>query len=150
MTWIILFPFLIWAIFGNQEDGIWGDKNWNPNDSRDISYAIGWWVRNPFHNLTWHVIGIVGLPFKRYGKYPQDVFAPVEGWNYAVIIFLGFIPLPFISYWSARLGKLYIGWRERGAFGITLEGKIQKAVLLVCTAYLIYHYFPNLKSLMNF
>lgn len=149
MIWILLIPLAFWALFGNREDGLFGDLSFNPTRDKSLRVAFLWWKRNPFHNLTWHVIGVVGWPFKRYGKYPKDVFSPISGWNYAVIIFLGFIPLPFISYWSVNLGKFYIGWRERGAFGITLEGKIQKAVLLVCIVYLIHHYFPNLKGLIK-
>lgn len=139
---ILCLPFALWAIFGNQEDSVWGDKWWNPNNSRNISYAIGWWVRNPCHNLTWHVIGIVGWPvsFTRIGKYPQDVFAPVEGWNFALILVSGWFPLPFISYWSANLGKFYIGWRERGNFGIKCTEKLLIGVLLAAVSVWIIYY----------
>lgn len=119
MTWLILSPFILWALFGNYEDGLFGDANFNPAREKSLKIAFKWWKRNPFHNLTWHVIGFVGWSFKRYGKYPKDNFSPIGGWNYTVLLLLGFIPLPFISY--SKNINFYIGWRENGAFGISLN-----------------------------
>lgn len=128
------------AIFGNKEDGYYGDSGFNPTGSTSTLTAIKWWLKNPFHNFTWHVIGVVGKAFTRTGKYPKDVFAPIEGWNFALILVSGWFPLPFISYWSASLGKFYIGWRERGAFGIKLTGKllVTTALIAAATAFILY------------
>lgn len=146
-----MFKRIFWALFGNDDDGIYGDLAWNPSQSKDISYAIGWWVRNPFHNLTFYVIGLSTNPkteivydFKRYGRYPKDVFAPSGGWNWCVIKYK-WLWLPFISY-QGWLGKFYIGWRERGNWGIKLTGKL----LVIALVLLAIKFYPNLKSLMNF
>lgn len=117
--------FLFWALFGNWEDGLFGDLGFNPTRERSFKIAFLWWCKNPFHNLTWHVppFGFVGWSFKRIGKYPTDVFAPNDTWNYTILWLFYFIPLPFVSYQSPS-AKGYIGWRERGNFGIKTNGRI--------------------------
>jgi hypothetical protein len=122
--------WLIWALFGNDDDGIYGDPVWNPLREKKWWIAMLWWVRNPFHNLTFYVLGITNKPFVRYGRYPSDNFAPVSGWNWCVINYK-WLWLPFISY-VGWLGKFYVGWRERGNFGIKCTGKL--LVLLVSLA----------------
>ena len=112
------FQWFIWAMFGNDEDGIYGDKSFNPEQKESIWLAIRWWFRNPMHNWCFSVIG-VPRPFITTGDYPFDVFNPNGGWNrlthYSVYNNKNY---PFISYigWC----KFYIGWRERGNFGIKL------------------------------
>lgn len=66
---------IIWALFGNDEDGPYGfypHTTWG---------AIRWWLRNPFHNLTFHVLNWPGGPFWSW-KY--------KGWNG----YIGFRPHP--------------------------------------------------------
>ncbi len=79
-----------------------------------------WYFRNPLHNFTFYVIGARQHSnddaFVRCGDYPADVFAPVQGWNFAVIKYKG-LRLPFVSYWNKDF-KFYLGWRERGNFGM--------------------------------
>jgi hypothetical protein len=108
---------IIWALFGNDEDGIYGDLNWNPTQSKSAWIAIKWWFRNPLHNLFFHVLN-VPKPFTSYGDYPTDVFSPVGGWNRVWRIGWNGKEYKFISYIGAI--KFYIGWRERGNFGIKL------------------------------
>lgn len=112
------FQWFIWAMFGNDEDGIYGDKSFNPEQKESIWLAVRWWFRNPFHNLFFHVWN-VPRPFITEGDYPFDVFNPKGGWNrlrhYSAYNNKTY---RFISYvgWC----KFYIGWRERGNFGIKL------------------------------
>lgn len=109
---------VLWALFGNDEDGFYGDTSWNPEQKKSLWIAVQWWVRNPFHNLTFHVI-CPKSPFTREGSFPKDVFNPCgSGWNRCVITSATGKKFPFISYigWC----KFYIGWRERGNFGIKL------------------------------
>lgn len=178
LTWIA------WAISGNDDDGIYGDLNWNPDQEKTVRRAIRWWFRNPLHNLVFCVIGCAGADgVTREGPYPNDVFSPVGGWNRAATrlkryneklcfilaelwvmfvmlssyetisawfdylvrpfsswwllatpwllvpvllwLFYGtafafriYGTMPFISYIGAV--KFYIGWRERGNFGVKL------------------------------
>lgn len=58
---------ILWALFGNDEDGPYGmfpHTCWG---------AVRWWLRNPLHNLCFHVINWPGGPFWKWGKVP--------GWN---------------------------------------------------------------------
>ena len=57
----------LWAVFGNDEDGPYGlyPHTWVG--------AVRWWVRNPAHNLTHHVLNWPCGPFFKWGKVP--------GWN---------------------------------------------------------------------
>lgn len=108
---------LIWALFGNDEDGIYGDLSFNPKCEKSKWLAIKWWFRNPFHNLFFHVWS-VPKPFTSEGDYPKDVFNPNGGWNRITHTGANGKKYRFISYCGAI--KFYIGWRERGNFGIKL------------------------------
>lgn len=74
-----------------------------------------WQLRNPLHNFTFYVIGIADKPFIRTGKFPNAVFAPESGWNWAISRY-GWLRLPFISFNGQRC-RFYLGWRERGNLG---------------------------------
>ncbi|MFA6543540.1 MAG: hypothetical protein WCS99_03890 [Limisphaerales bacterium] len=74
-----------------------------------------WQLRNPLHNFTFYVIGIADRPFTRTGRFPDAVFAPDGGWNWAVAG-CKWVRLPFISY-NGEWWRFYLGWRERGNFG---------------------------------
>lgn len=90
--------------------------------------SLKWHLRNPLHNFTFYVIGIADRRIMVIGDYPGDVFAPA-GWkrhkvyplkqnsDHPVIDGWG---RPFISYYGKV--KFYLGWRERGNFGIKLTG----------------------------
>lgn len=106
---------IIWALFGNDEDGIYGaGTNWNPTGERTIGRAIGWWFRNPAHNLTHHVLGIFGKPFKTV-----TIFEKNPGLSKSVRVLDG----RRYPYWNYRgCGwQAYLGWRASGAFGIALR-----------------------------
>ena len=109
---------IIWALFGNDEDGIYGDLSFNPEKKKSVLIAIKWWFRNPFHNFCFHVIG-VPRPFTTSGDYPWDVFNPNGGWNRLVhTSAVNGKKYRFISYIGRC--KFYVSWRERGNFGIKL------------------------------
>lgn len=63
---------ILWALFGNDEDGPYGP----PYDGRETFFprtrwgAVRWWLRNPCHNLFWHVINWPGGPLFKFGKRP--------------------------------------------------------------------------------
>lgn len=103
-----MFDAIIWALFGNDEDGIYGTLKWRLDTfSRAFVYhpryiALRWWLRNPFHNLLWHVLA-----------WPND--KDPEMWP-ATTGFKGRLVPPFIAY----RGKVdaYIGFRgQQGVFG---------------------------------
>lgn len=83
-----------------------------------------WQLRNPLHNFTFYVIGVADKPFTRTGKFPEAVFAPEGGWNWAVTRHR-WCRLPFVSF-NGEWGRFYFGWRERGNFGCKVNcGKPQ-------------------------
>ncbi len=79
-----------------------------------------WYFRNPFHNLTFYVIGIADQEFTRIGSHPEAVFNPNDGWIWT-ISHADLLPLPFVSY-KRNSFQFYFGWRERGNFGIKFKG----------------------------
>ncbi len=80
---------------------------------------LNWSVRNLLHNFTFYVIGVADKKVTRAGRYPKAVMNPRGAFNLAVT-FYGPLPLPFFSY-HRRHFNFYLGWRERGNFGIKLN-----------------------------
>lgn len=78
-----------------------------------------WYIRNPWHNFDFYVIGIADKNFVRVGKYPERVFAPEGGWNRTVCEYK-WLRLPFVSYWRGPF-NFYLGWRNRGQFGFEFK-----------------------------
>lgn len=119
--------WLLWAFFLNEDDPLWGDAAFNPTQKDSAWWRIKWWFRNPAHNFTFYVIGVAHKQITRIGKYPNDVFSPVPGWNWAVAYTEpdGWFPLAFVSY-TGRYVRWYVGWRERGNFGLKLTAAPKK------------------------
>jgi len=115
----------LWALFGNVDDGYWGDPNWMAKRSgkRSLWEAWVWWTRNPAHNLTWYVIGVADRERLMVGRWSPKFHRPGGGLLTAwtdVRVFGIWISLPFVSYLSPH-AKTYIGWRPSGAFGIKVN-----------------------------
>lgn len=105
--------WLLWALFGNDEDGLIGDARWNPERKDTLWVRVQWWFRNPFHNLTHHVWGIYGKPFTSRKVYVRGSLTKsvreLDGKSY--------------PYWNFNNGawEWYIGWRSSGAVGVALR-----------------------------
>ena len=85
---------ITWALFGNDDDGVYGERSivptYGPDAPRTPWQRVRWWLRNPFHNLVWIVLAWPDGPLLKWGK--------SSGWNG------------------------YIGFRPpRGAFGIAIR-----------------------------
>ena len=100
--------------FGNEDDPL-PPPDYRPNDKHRVTK---WYFRNPTHNLNFYVIGVADKTFRRSGRYPEQVFSPRQGWNWAVCKYRWW-RLPFVSYQKNSF-RFYFGWRERGNFGIKL------------------------------
>lgn len=103
----------IWALFGNADDGIYGDDAWRAGRPCTPWLAVQWWFRNPFHNLFCYVIGVSNKPFTftwTKGAGMEDA-GVIRGY-----VMYGRWRLPFIGYRSSRF-VAYAGWRPSGAFG---------------------------------
>lgn len=112
--WMLRWFRPIWAIFGNEDDGFYGDDKWRAGREKTLGLAIQWWFRNPFHNLFFYVIGVADRERTVYsfGEWGSP------GWSFHVVNWK-FLYLPFISY-SGKV-DFYIGWRPYGAFGVKLK-----------------------------
>ena len=78
-----------------------------------------WRFRNPFHNWDFYVAGIADKKFTRSGRYPERNSAPGGGLDFEVTR-RHVLLLPFISYTHGGF-NFYLGWRERGNFGMELK-----------------------------
>ncbi|MGQ9608565.1 MAG: hypothetical protein ACUVWN_04655 [bacterium] len=100
-----------WNPFGNWDEP--DPPEWYKRDQPIWWRRICWFIRNPLHNFTFYWIGMAGcLKYRR----PDTVFNPNYKWN---------IVLPFLSYNGKKI-RFYIGWRERGNFGIAIRIKPRK------------------------
>ncbi|MBI4843557.1 MAG: class I SAM-dependent methyltransferase [Nitrospirae bacterium] len=70
---------------------------------------------SPLHEFLHNGIGLSGKEVRRKGRYPDEIFSPRNGWNWALAEY-GNFRFPFISYRS-RYIKFYIGWLPKGNFG---------------------------------
>jgi hypothetical protein len=100
--------------FGNADDPV-PPASYLPDDPHR---QRKWYWRNSCHNFTFYVMGIGDKEFIRVGRHAGAVFNPHGGWNWAVSKHRC-LRLPFISYQRGQF-KFYIGWRNRGNFGIKL------------------------------
>ena len=98
--------------------------NWYRPNSYGIVREILWLLRNPFHNLTFYVLGVADKKFSVRGEYREHVVNPNGGWKRQTVIYKK-LKLPFISYAGQKV-KFYIGWRERGNLGFKLTLRREK------------------------
>lgn len=134
--WYSLAHWSTWILFGNDDDGIFGEggekayRPWQPNT---FFKAASWWTRNPFHNLTHYGIGSaerINSEFTLLNCCCRGISAlhydPVAKKNFGCHGPSFFIALhggkPFISlrlcYPGSYRSEFYIGWRKHGAFGL--------------------------------
>lgn len=95
--------------------------NFKPN-LKKWKRRLLWFVRNPFHNFFWYVVGVDDNPNTKviYWKFPGGLYKPEGGWNFSIIR-LRILFFPFISYSGDNI-TFYLGWRPRGGpFGIKLS-----------------------------
>ena len=115
---------MTWVIFGNDDSGIFGQRdNWSylpGNGEHTFWTALRWWIRNPFHNLTWHVLArdtsnalVLAERPAQPGKTPpyrrpHDRNWLAEGSQYQSL------REPFFISWRGNGWQTYIGLRENG------------------------------------
>ncbi len=106
---------LKWVLFGNDDDGLYGDDAWRAGREKTAALAREWWFRNPAHNFTWYVLGFADHDCVSWHNQELDD----KGWMFAVTTCRArlYLPFPFIGYNGASRA-VYLGWRPSGAFGI--------------------------------
>lgn len=96
--------------FGNIDDPVPPD-GYRPGDPHRVRR---WYCRNSLHNFTFYVFGIADKNFERVGYLEEG-----DGWRWAVCKYK-WLRLPFLAY-NRRGFHFYIGWRDRGNFGVKLN-----------------------------
>ncbi len=140
LSWYHLGPFSLWVLFGNDDDGVFGEGPqalWMLHKPPTFSKALLWSLRNPFHNYTFYVLGfaskyvhcdefvVINLTpksfrFCTYTPYGTTVFSDRH-----TCFFVAFHSMrPFISFRytfeNQKRFEGFCGWRERGNFGLKL------------------------------
>ena len=105
----------IWLFFANDQDGYIGDTRWNPAQKDTPWIRIKWWVRNPAHNFTHHVIGFWHKDFESITVKKNE-----PGMSKYIRVYKG-RRYPFWNYLHKSGWRFYFGWRTTGAFGIALR-----------------------------
>ena len=110
-----MIKLIMWAFFGNAEDGpVGAGTNWNPLGETGLKRRVAWWLRNPAHNFTHHVIGLYGRDFESV-----ILKNPPSGLAVSVRRYKGVN----LYYYNMRFGgwQAYAGWRASGAFGLAIR-----------------------------
>lgn len=119
---------IAWALFGNDEGGIYGERDLNwvaaGNTSQTLWTALRWWKRNPFHNLTWHVLSWKrDRSFVLYQNPPHKstlssgmFYRDPTNWVVDGPQFQATL-LPMFVSWRTERYEGYAGWRENGVLG---------------------------------
>jgi hypothetical protein len=136
ILWYDFGHWFTWALIGNDDHGIFSEAQlplFKPECPVGLYKALAWMVRNPFHNFCHYVVGSadkkndewVFLKINRnrwccfqYNPIAHTVFAG----RYTSFFFGLHGGKPFISlrlaYGPKWKSDFYIGWREKGNFGI--------------------------------
>lgn len=121
--WLPRFLDFVWLADNADEDY---DASFKPNKPHWLRKIL-FLIRNPFHNFTFFYAGVAHRHFVRYSLHP-GIWGPGpegEGVNAAYIQSEGLVVgYPFLSIRKTigrRNFQAYLGWRERGNFGMALR-----------------------------
>lgn len=137
IRWDDLPHWLAWALFGNDDDGLFGEEaSYKLEKPNTLCKAAVWWARNPLHNICFYVLGsadkvnsgftILSLTSRgycafRYTPEATTVF-PSKGTGFYFALHGG---KPFLSLrldWGhGKKSDFYLGWRCRGNFGAKFQ-----------------------------
>ena len=86
IDWWLRFD-LWWLLIGNADDGLHGAGTaWNPTAERSLRRALGWWLRNPLHNLTWYVLGVADQSRSIIGPRAGEFHTAGPGWLWSITL----------------------------------------------------------------
>jgi hypothetical protein len=135
IKWYDLSHWAGWMILGNDDDGIFGEEEtalYRLDELPTTWKAVKWACRNPMHNFCFYVIGSAHRVNSEFALLKCNCnklcictyrSSPEPDFELGPSFFLGFHgwkPCFYLHlYYNARYrGQFYIGWRERGNFGI--------------------------------
>jgi hypothetical protein len=142
IRWYDLPRWTTWNLAGNDDDGIFGERQLMPYSTNiSTSTFLKWTVRNPFHNCFFYTMGSAGWT-NHYSLALVDVdsgegtrfVSPDQGrlsgggrfgFRFALHDYKPFLGLN-IPYLPKHRFEFYLGWRERGNFGIKLKPWVRK------------------------
>lgn len=134
LYWYDVGHWVAWALFGNDDDGIFGEEvRYKVERISDTGKALCWGVRNPLHNFCFYVIGSAErcnseltfiqlapgnskcFHYEPVGQtnFPSKsscFYAGLHGWKPYIALRL--------AYPQGYGTDFYLGWRCRGNFGI--------------------------------
>jgi len=136
ICWIDLPHWTTWALFGNDDDGIFGEEpsaDYLPDERICATKALRWFLRNPLHNFTFYVIGgadrcngefdilridDTGISSGHYRCPARYTFPSKKSSCFYVALHGGkpFVALRWI-HCPHHQSDFYLGWRCRGNFG---------------------------------
>lgn len=136
IRWYDFGHWMTWALFGNDDDGIFGEEpntHYRLEEPNDLKKACAWQLRNSFHNFCFYVIGTANQPNSEVTLFrltPCDIecctYRPIATTIFPCKQSCLFFALhgwkPFISlrlaYPNGGHSDFYLGWRNRGNFGM--------------------------------
>lgn len=135
LRWYDAPHWLTWGLWGNDDDGIFGESQRVPYSTNIHAWTcVRWGTRNPLHNFSFYVIG--SAHWKRhynavlfsasdegvraFARGKETVFDSNNAFKIAFNDFKPFISLQF-SHFKNRRFQFYVGWRERGNLGFKLR-----------------------------
>lgn len=137
IPWWALSHWCTWAFLGNDDDGLFGEGHhalyWKASEPSSCKKALLWFLRNPLHNFTFYVIGsawtensevtLVKIAADQSEFFTYSPRAKTIFFSENSSLFIGLHGWkPFISlrilYSNQARGDFFVGWRERGNFGI--------------------------------
>jgi len=134
IQWYDLPHWTTWMLFGNDDDGIFGEKaRYKPEIPPSFKKTLYWNCRNPLHNFCNYVIGSAhrtNSELTLLKIYPTKLeafkYKPIGDTVFASKDTSFFLALhggkPFVSlriaYGQGCTSDFYFGWRCRGDFGI--------------------------------
>ncbi len=132
IAWYDAGHWLSWSLFGNDDDGIFGEEsNYKPEIPLCAGKAVNWYTRNPLHNFCFYVIGssqkenaeyilLKATPGQLTGMTRSEIPSNFGGKGTSFFAALHGNK-PFVSLrilWTpTKKSEFYLGWRERGNFG---------------------------------
>jgi hypothetical protein len=140
--WYDLPRWTTWNLAGNDDDGIFGERQSVPYSTNITTGTfLKWTARNPLHNCFFYTIGSAGwtnhyslallqIDSREGAQFLSPDRGRVSGqgrfsFRFALHDYKPFFALN-LPFTPSRRFEFYLGWRERGNFGIKFKPFVAK------------------------